>query len=84
MSAMDKNDRGQLFPVFSSRVGEHYTNPGRSRFKTKKYKLFHSTDCSPADGCVGKKVTGCLRETGLLVTKETNYNRPRETLEVSG
>lgn len=65
MTAMEKKDRSQLFPVFFSTTGGHDMNPVRSRFKTKKYKLFHSTGCSPANGCVGKKVTG-LSQRGWI------------------
>jgi len=80
MNAVEKKDRGHLFPAFSSRTESHHMNPARSRCKTKKYKLFRSTGCSLANGCAGKKVTGLLRNTGLQVTEEINHKRVREIL----
>lgn len=62
---MDKNDRGKLFPVFSSRIGKYHIDPGKKKIQNQKPKTFHATDFNPANGCVGKKVTGLLRETGM-------------------
>lgn len=50
------------FPV---ELGNIMQIQAKSRFKTKKCEHFHSTDFNPANGCVRKKLTGLLRETGL-------------------
>lgn len=62
---MDKNERGKLFLVFFSRFWDYHMDPSKKKVQNQNIQTFHSTDFNPADGCVGKKFTGLLRETGL-------------------
>lgn len=55
-------NRSLSFPV---ELGYIMQIQARSRFKIKKCKHSHSTDFNPANGCVGRKPTDLLMESGL-------------------